>query len=267
MRLAPPLRLRNDADRSLIAACLAGGDDIVTAWSDLLRYFPAEPAAGQTGYPAHWRDLLPMLAYLQMRHGLTGPEWLLSRLRTAWALEQKRLEAVRNTSAEILAEPFLVTLEPMVLAGLGLGETIYPDPASRHTGILSLLLPNGTKLTPLLERFGQAGYQVTQSGRRARHWPGLPAAEARLRHRSGMSMHLASPPDWGRLTGLDYTALRRRGVRIEAPGLELVTPGLRDALDLIGRGLVAEHSPTTLLPALDAGLIRRAMSGPATRPR
>lgn len=182
---------------------------------------------------------------------------------TAALLSRGTRDAVRHTSAEILAEPFLLPLRPMVLAGLALGETIYPEPASRHTGILSLLLPNGTDLVSLLEQFRAAGYRVTQAGRRARHWPGLPAAEARLQHESGMSMHLASPPVWGRLIGLDYGSLWARAMRIEAPDIDLIAPCLPDALVLLRRGLVAEHSQDTLLPALDTGLIARALAGSA----
>jgi hypothetical protein len=221
---------------------------------------PDNAGEADAAYPAHWRDLLPLVALLQRRHGLSGPDWLLSRLRTAAVLEERRLGAVRKTTAEILAVPAVAAAQPLVIGGLGIGETVYPDPASRHTGILALMLAAGTALPRLARELEPHGYRIRRAGRRALYWPFLPWARVELVHPSGFQVYLFSAAAWRKGHRLGHARLLRDARRVSCPGgLSFLTPGIADAIALISRGLGSERSPLSLVPAVDSTLLRRQL--------
>jgi hypothetical protein len=260
---------RSSADLDLVQVCTCADGDLPAAWSSWLDRLPPAAANADAISPRHWLDLLPLLALRQRQHGLVGPDWLISRLRTAAVLEERRLPAVRRTTAEILAVPAIECGSPLVTGGLAIGETVYPDPASRHTGILSLMLTTGTSLPRLARELEILGYHPRHTGRRARYWPFLAWARVWLTHPSGFQVYLFAAPPWRRRSRLAHAALMSRAQRIRCPdGLAFLAPAPNDALALIERGIGREHSPVTLLPAVDAALLRRSITdGRTPRPR
>jgi hypothetical protein len=230
------------------------------AWAEWLTHLPAEVADADTLFPRHWLDLLPLVALHQRQHRLAGPDWLLSRLRTAALLEERRLPAVRRTTAEILAAPAIASASPLVIGGLGIGETAYPDPASRHTGILSLMLATGTNLPRLAQELEGLGYDLRHVGRRAHYWPFLAWARIWLMHPSGFQLYLFAAPWWRWRSPLVHGRLLSRARRVSRPdGLVFLTPSAADALALLESGIGREHSATTLLPAVDTAMLRRTL--------
>jgi SAM-dependent methyltransferase len=250
----------SQADLDLIEFCTCTDEHVAAAWSKWLGGLPSAVADANATLPRHWLDLLPLLALRQRQHRLAGPDWLLSRLRTAAVLEERRLPAVRRTTAEILAVPAIASANPVVIGGLGIGETAYPDAASRHTGILSLMLATGTDLPHLAKQLEGLGYHPRHVGRRARYWPLLAWARIWLTHPSGFQVYVFAAPQWRRRARLAHAGLLSRARRIScAEGLVFLAPCAADALALLDLGIGREHSPMTLLPAVDAVLLRRTL--------
>ncbi len=249
-----------DGDLALVRVCTCPADELPDAWRQWLGYLPAGSRGADSMYPEHWRDLLPLVAWLQRQHRLACPDWLLNRLRTAAVLEERRLVAVRDTTAEILRVPVIAAAQPLVIGGLGIGETVYPDPASRHTGVLSLMVAAGTNLPRLAHAMKADGYRVRQAGRRARYWPFLRWARLRLVHPSGLQLFLLSAPPWRRTHPMSHARLLRHASQVQCSGnLSFFTPRIEGALTLIARGIGGEHNPMSLLPAVDSGLLLRRL--------
>ncbi len=242
----------------MVRVCTCATNELPAAWADWISHLPPNAAENEAAYPANWRDLLPLVALLQRTHNLAGPDWLLSRLRTAAVLEERRLASVRSTTAEILAIPEIAAAEPLVIGGLGIGETVYPDPASRHTGILSIMLAAGTNLHVLARQLAVNGFRIRQAGKRSRHWPFLPWARAWLWHKSGFQVYLISAPFWRAGHRLGHKRLMRGAMQVDCPGgLSFRTPRFADAMALIAVGIGREHSLQSLLPAVDTALLQR----------
>lgn len=253
------------AEHDLLQLC-AGPTAVRTAawerWIAALR----EPEQDAEPYPANWRDLMPLAAFRQRESGLAGPDWLLSRLRTAALLEERRLVAVGDTAAEMLADPAIAPHDPLMLGGLGLGETVYPHPATRHTGIITLLLRPGTPLRPLMYRLVARGYRTREGGWRTLHVPFLRHARLRLDHPSQMKLLLLSAPAWRTGDPLSHGRLRQRAVTISTSrNLRFESPALPDALALSDHRLTGE-GPNSLVPLVDAALLRQVVSQQAALP-
>jgi hypothetical protein len=264
--IAPPDL--DEADAALVRVCASVPEELPLAWNQWLGFLGQDAGSADPAYPAHWRDLLPLVALLQRRHGLAGPDWLLSRLRTAAVLEERRLGAVRGTTAEVLRTAAIAAASPLVIGGLGIGETVYPDPASRHTGILSLMLASGTRLPELAREIQASGYRVRSAGRRARFWPFLPWARVWLMHPSGFQLLLLSAPPWRNARRPGHADLLRNARQVSCPGgLSFATPRIEDALRLLATGIGGEQNPRSLLPPVDrAMLLRSLQQRPAAEP-
>lgn len=249
-----------EAEQHLLHLCAGTPATRAAAWDQWITAL-RPPQGNAEPYPAHWRDLLPLVAFRQREGSFTGPDWLLSRLRTASLLEERRLVAVEDTAAEILANPIIAAHAPLMLGGLGLGKTVYPHPATRHTGTITLLLRPGTKLRPLMYALVAQGYRTRQGGWRTLHLPLRRHAHLRLSHPSQMKLLLLSAPAWRRDDALGHTALKSRAVPIAAGNARFTALSLLDALALTQRRLTGE-SPTSLVPLVDEALIRAVLAGP-----
>jgi len=247
------------AEQALLQLCAGPAAGRAAAWNTWVAAL-RQPAGDAEPYPPHWRDLLPLAALRQRDGGFTGPGWLLSRLRTAALLEERRLVAVEDTAAEILANPIIAEHDPLMLGGLGLGQTVYPHPATRHTGIITLLLRPGTKLRPVMYRLVEQGYRTREGGWRTVHLPFMHHARLRLDHPSQMKLLLLSAPAWRAGDPLSHGHLRERGTTITTKrNLHFVGPTLPDALALSERHISGE-GPASLVPLVDARLLMEAMS-------
>jgi hypothetical protein len=242
-------------DAALLRLCAGPSGEIRAAWRTWLDAMPDLLVDGEPAYPAYWRDLLPMAAWRQRELGLDGPTWLLRRLRTAWVLEERRLAAVRETVAEVIAEPALAPGEPLAIGGLALGETLYPDPACRHTGLQTLMLRAGTRLMPIAAALQAKGYRIRRTGWRARHLPFHPVASLWLQSPSGFHVMLLSMPGWRQWHPLAHASLMRDAEWVQAGTLRFQVPSRRAARALAAQGLGCEQGTGNLMVAVDAALL------------
>ena len=246
------------AEQSLLQLCAGPPASRADAWESWVRAL-RKPEGDTEPYPAYWRDLLPLAAFRQREGGFPGPDWLLSRLRTAALLEERRLVAVEDTAAEILTGPIISGHAPLMLGGLGLGETVYPHPATRHTGIITLLLRPGTKLRPLMYALVAQGYQTREGGWRTLHLPFRRHARLRLAHPSQMKLLLLSEPGGRHADPLGHTELTSHASAITAGNATFTVPSLSDALALTTGRLTGE-SATSLVPQVDEALLNQALA-------
>lgn len=247
------------AEHDLLQLCAGPTAGRTAAWD---RWIAAlrEPEQDAEPYPANWRDLMPLAAFRQRESGLAGPDWLLSRLRTAALLEERRLVAVEDTAAEILANSIIAAHDPLMLGGLGLGQTVYPVPATRHTGIITLLLRPGTKLRPLMYALVEQGYRTREGGWRTLHLPFRRHARLRLAHPSQLKLLLLSAPLWRAADPFGHAVLRQNAQTITAGrGASFIAPALPDALALTNRRVTGE-SAASLVPLVDAALLEQALA-------
>jgi hypothetical protein len=252
------------ADRAFVRFCVGDGRDISAAWAAWMKAAEGLRAWDEGRYPSHWRDLLPLAAYRQRKALLEGPAWLISRLRTAAVLEERRLAAVHETTAAILSLPELAPCDPLVIGGLGIGETAYPAPATRHTGALTMMLADGTRLRPLMRKLLSRNYRVRRAGLFSWHLPGNIFARVWLMHPTGFNVQLLSAS--GRRP-LSHTELMKRaqGLRV-GDGLAFQAPAPAEALALIDNGVGAERGLDSLVPQVDAALLRRLIAGGVEAP-
>lgn len=251
-------------EQGLLRLCAGPPAERPAAWERWIAALPM-PEGDSEPYPARWRDLLPLAAFRQREHGLSGPDWLLSRLRTAAVLEQRRLVAVEDAAADIFANPVIAEQDPLMLGGLGLGQAVYPIPSARHTGILTLLLRPGTRLRPLMYALVALGFRTREAGWRSWHLPFQSYARLRVSHPSAMKLLLLSAPSWRSADPLCHATLKRRGAAVVAGNARFLAPALTDALMLTNLRLTGE-SPASLVPQVDAELLRQAIQtgAPAT---
>jgi len=248
-----------EAERALLQVCIGTATECVTAWPLWVAAL-SPPREGAEPYPANWRDLLPLAAFRQRTHALPGPDWLLSRLRTAALVEERRLVAVEDRTAEILANPAVSEHDPLMLGGVGLGQTVYPHPATRHTGIITLLLRPGTNLRPLMYELVKQGYRTREGGWRTLHLPLVRHARLRLIHPSQLKLLLLSAPSWRAERDLGHAKLKQRATVLAAGHrFRFMAPSLEDALALAELRLNGE-GPSSLIPQVDATLLKRALA-------
>ena len=248
------------SEQDLVLLCAGPPDERPAAWARWTAALRPPEGDGEP-YPAHWRDLLPLAAFRQREATLAGPGWLLSRLRTAALLEERRLVAVEDTAAKILANPVIAAHDPLLLGGLGLGQTVYPVPATRHTGIITLLLRPGTKLRRLMHALVADGYVTRDGGWRTLHVPFRRHARLGLKHPSAMKLLLLSAPAWRSADPLGHATLKGRAALTTAGKARFYAPALPDALALATLRLTGEGQ-TSLVPHVDAALLRQALAGP-----
>lgn len=253
-----------EAEEDLLQICVGAAAERHSGWE---RWIAAlrPPQGNAEPYPARWRDLLPLVSWRQREAGLVGPDWLLSRLRAAAVLEERRLVAVEDTAAEILDNPAIAEHDPLMLGGLGLGQTVYPHPTTRHTGIITLLLRPGTRLRSLMYRLVAQGYRTREGGWRTLHLPFVRHARLRLDHPSQMKLLLLSEPGWRPRGAVGHATLKQCGAILATDrNLRFFAPALSAALTLSKCRLTGER-PESLVPLVDVELLRQALSRQASK--
>jgi hypothetical protein len=249
------------ADRGLLAFCSAAMKDSAQAWEAWLAALPQDAPGQEPSYSKFWRDLLPLAGWKYQALSLSGPDWLRRRLRMACVLEGRRLTAVYETCQQILSAPPLAELEPLTVGGLALGERVYPAPASRHTGLLSLHLPDGTNLRPLRRYFKKQGYAIRQAGWGSFHWPFADCATLWLHHPSGFQVYLSSLPHWRSAGPVSYSLLSEgREAVTTTTGFTFIAPSLHASWQLAERGWGRERSGDSVLWMVDAVFLDRTIN-------
>ena len=100
------------------------------------------------------------------------------------------------------------------------------------------------------------------------HWPFLPWARVWLTHPSGFQVYLVSAPRWRIGHRLGHARLLPDARRVTCPGgLGFVTPRIEHALALIAAGIGRERNPLSLLPTVDAELLRHHLDTEARAER
>jgi hypothetical protein len=165
----------------------------------------------------------------------------------------------------MLALPAIATARPLVIGGLGIGETAYPHPASRHTGVATFMLAAGTALPRVALAMKSAGYRVRQ-GRRAHYWPFLHWALISAVHPSGFQVFLQSAPPWRQSRRPGHAELLRGARQVHcAEGLSFATPGIEDAMALVAAGIGVERNPLSLVAAVDCALLLQSLASTTER--
>lgn len=177
-------------ERAILAVAIAAPHTAAIAWAAWLASLPDRPPAPAPLCPAHLREILPLLGWRRQALGLTGPDWLVGHLNTARVLEQRRLGAVIAVHGQILDGPALGAADPILIGGLALATTLYPDPAIRHTSGMRLSLRPGTRLGPILAELAALGFQPRPLGLAGRLRLRLGDGALALRHPRSLALAL-----------------------------------------------------------------------------
>lgn len=208
-------------DTTLLCACLLDderGRAALRSWS-------------QSGPPAdllrpRCNRLFPLLAEAVRRSDLTLDPTVRSLLRAALASEEVRYEAYLRVFGPLLTAMVEDGIDPIVLKGAALAETVYPRPQLRHTHDIDLLI---------------APHQHSQaiaSAQRCGWRPG--AARDSFIHSSGLPLGLHTRVVRASFAPADFQALRQRTKTIPLAGLPLETLGPADALvHILGQALTS----------------------------
>jgi hypothetical protein len=166
----------------LLRACLSSGEAEREAWADYLARGPDLEHLLRCG-PPEVRRLAPLL-YVALRDSHAPVDKaLLTILRTAHLHEEVRSREYRRVCGTVLSALEAAGTRFIVFRGAALGETVYGDPALRHSHDLNLLVPEGER--PL------AVDVLCRSGCRARLGGAEPDAVV-VDHESGLPILLHS---------------------------------------------------------------------------
>ncbi|MGD9509364.1 MAG: nucleotidyltransferase family protein [Geminicoccaceae bacterium] len=131
--------LPNKAETELLRAILWSGQRGREAWEGLRTRLGGLAAGIDRLEPAQ-RGLLPLLHVAALRNGIVLGSEDATYLRAAHLREELRGHAYRRIQSallEILAE---AGLRVVILKGCALADTVYPDPATRHSHGIELLV-------------------------------------------------------------------------------------------------------------------------------
>lgn len=184
------------------------------------------------------RRLLSLLYLRFQEGGVEVDKSLMTYLRTARARERLRTESVRQICEAVLASLLRTGISPIVVRGMAVAETVYPDPATRHCHDLDLLLP--------FEQMSAASGILAESGYRGATRAGASASSRWHSHSSGFQVGLHSSPYRVHAWNTDTRAMIERSVPASIAGCIVRILSAEDELvHICGNGLIAgsRHSP------------------------
>jgi len=127
----------------LLQAALLSGESAHAAWDEWNRRVGDLPRALQ-GVTRLWtKRLLPLLYASVQRNGLTADAALITFLKLACAGEATRDEFCRRIGREVLQHLTRQKLQPIVIRGFALAETVYPASHLRHCHDIDIILASG----------------------------------------------------------------------------------------------------------------------------
>ncbi len=166
----------------LLRACLHTGDAAVRAW-EVWQERVGDPKAALREDRSGVKRLLPLLFRSLQHSGAAVDRGLLPYLRSAYLSEELRSAAYRRICRSVLSALAAESIPVILLKGAGLAETVYGDPALRHSHDIDLLLREDDvgRATVLLLPHGFS-LQVEDQRPTFRH--------ARLVHENGLPLEL-----------------------------------------------------------------------------
>jgi hypothetical protein len=210
--------LPDPAEAALLAVCTSPGR-AREAWAEWRRL---------GGDLDRYRSLLPQVAAGAREGSLELDEPLAALLSAARLHESLRWNAIRQIAGEVIDRLGGLGLDFLVMQGLALAETVYPDPALRHCGSLELLLPAGA---------------VAEAG------AVLDAVSARG---DGFPLRLSASPLPRVKPGAGASAILNRSRDAQITGRMVRVPAPEDALALVLGGAAVGAERRTLLWVCDA---------------
>ncbi len=138
----------------LLRACVAPAREDLESWLALqdgsMREF--------TGRSTRW--LLPLLLEAVQRHSVKVDAGLLTILKTAALREELRTRTFRAICKRVLSVLGEAGHAAVLLKGAALAETVYADPALRHSHDIEILIP-GTDLLEARESLEPHGFRAS----------------------------------------------------------------------------------------------------------
>ena len=256
LRVVLGVILPDAAETNLLRAILHDGDDARRAWREWCDAV-GSPLDAFKGERLGQKSLLPLLHVSVERNSLDVAAAVASWLRAAYFREELRGNAYRR----ILDETLAVIAHgsdgspPVVLKGCALSETVYDDPATRHSHGIELLLRDAAvaRVVGLLPGAGFAParrHQLRRRGRFNLYW----------RHAVGLPLELRSRLfDVARYNRGGIEAAWRRAQPL--PGFAALQLGPEDALLHVCGNAVTSGSRISLRWACDAWLLLRRHGG------
>jgi hypothetical protein len=176
----------------------------------------------------------------------------MSALRMARTVERARLTAFGAILDGILGLEAVARAHPIVVGGLAIEPAVYPAPATRHSGSLTLLLATPEALPDAAAALAGAGFLLNE------------ARTGKLRrvlaHGSGMPLVLYGDRLSNRLRSWNHAGISARGSHF-AHGIA-IAPGLADLWVATALALTKARPDKALTWAVDAVLIARRL-GPS----
>lgn len=213
-----PTRVSNE-DGDLLRACLAPPAEASEAWRRCLERVALgsrSAASGGAVFSTTVRALLPLLADRLALFDAPAPAWLASQLRAARTIEAHRNQALREIAGAILASPEVARHGPLVLDGLAVAESVWPEPALRHTSEVTLLLSSPRAAIRAARALARAGLVAgPPRGDRV-------GSAVRLRHPSGMPVILHGGACSAPLPLVSHERLAAHGVTGEVDGVSVL---------------------------------------------
>jgi hypothetical protein len=206
----------------LLRASLQEGDAAGAAWRAWLgRHERPERALLD---PRHGgKRLLGLLLRSAGRNHLEIEPVLLTLLRTHYAAEVARYEFCRGVYADVFDRLAAARISAVVLKGVALAHTVYPEPALRHCHDLDVWIREH-RLLHAADALLAAGYRHRFREAGARPW------HIELRHPSGLPVTLHASPWRAPLWGDRVEAMWENAEPREVAGREVKVLRAADAL-------------------------------------
>ncbi len=166
----------------LLRACLYSGDSGRKAWG-VWRERAGDPRALLGDDRQGVKTVAPLLLVALRRTGAVVDDSLLTYLRTASLKEELRTKIYSRILREVLTTLTSAGVSQILVKGAALGESVYGDPALRHSHDIDILLEEGDLLraASMLSPLG-----FTLSGKES----GAGQDHVKLTHESGLPLEL-----------------------------------------------------------------------------
>lgn len=239
----------------LVNACLE--QDVGRARSTALTWLEATPLDAMD---VGCRRFLPLLYWRLTSAGVVHP--LLSPLRAQYRHHWANAHAGLHRTAEVVAALEAAGIPALVLKGLPLAFSVYPDPGTRPMGDVDLLVPAALAEAAIERLHALGGVRKGAKSPQISGWS--PGSVLRLQHAAHFELPRGGRFDlhWFSLeeccsADADHGFWTRR-VKFSASGVTLATLSPADQLlHLCVHGLRADRSESSMRWLVDAALLLR----------
>lgn len=247
LRRALGVILPSDVETRLLRCLLYRGDDGRRAWLDW-RNAVGNPMTAFTGERLGQKSLLPLLHAAAERNAIELEPPVARWLRATYLREQLRGNAYRRILGETVAAVGATGRVPIVIKGCALADTVYPDPGTRHSHGIELLVREDD-VEYCIARLPDLGYTVVTRNKSRRP----DQVMLSWRHASGLPLELRTRLfDIPRHAGDIESAWARARPLPGPPALQLAP---EDALLQVCGSATMSGSRTSLRWVCDAGFL------------